>query len=364
MFQDVVSDIVSMNSDSRQGSRHGSRRGSKDYGEAEIKSSFKDGEQDISTFRILCISSLYFHLGFATHPLRVSILPVEMERMFPEHSSLAITVFIWAWAIGGIASSNVATYSDICLSKWGRRRPFIALGVLIQFVGTVGMWWSSHIDGGSMYLISNFVASYGFGMIYSIVFALLNDQLSIHQLGYGGGWISGVNLLGAVFGFLFILVFIKSNFTWFYVLLTFLPVPLLLLYLFVPETPLRAIPADHENHSVYSKAWRVLFNPEERDFLRTILLQVCQHAESALTPFKLLFVRDMMNVHDVQTQNQLVGWNAITIAAVAIPVALAVGKFCDNGDMMWRQKFCIYLWSDTKFIVQFKFQIILKIKHN
>ena len=35
MFQDLVSDVVSMNSDSRQGSRHGSRRGSKDYGESE-----------------------------------------------------------------------------------------------------------------------------------------------------------------------------------------------------------------------------------------------------------------------------------------------------------------------------------------
>ncbi len=86
------------------------------------------------------ISAYWFATNFLWGALLISILPSEMKVLASHYRVLAISLFTALGAIIAIVVPlAVGALSDRCVSPWGRRRPYMAIGVGINVLGLVMM---------------------------------------------------------------------------------------------------------------------------------------------------------------------------------------------------------------------------------
>ena len=88
----------------------------------------------------LAISAYWFATNFMWGALLISILPGEMKILAPSYRVLAISLFTGLSAVIAIAVPLVVgALSDRCVSAWGRRRPYMAIGVGLNAFGLLCM---------------------------------------------------------------------------------------------------------------------------------------------------------------------------------------------------------------------------------
>ena len=161
------------------------------------------------------------------------------------------------------------------------------------------VYWSSLYDLSYGYFLGCAVLTFGGATAFLCLFSLLNDSLADDQLGTGSGFQAFNGLMGVLFGFWFIVNFVEDGDDGckpFYMLVSMAPILLLLPYYFVNEAQLLEVPQGE--HSIWDKSKRMLTDPEERDFAKTLVMQICKMSEDANTSFKMFNVRDMMRVTD------------------------------------------------------------------
>src|SRR4051812_15484264 len=89
------------------------------------------------------ISSYWFATNFLWGALLVIMLPHEIKVLVPNYRAEALGLFTGAAAVVAlIVPLLIGALSDRCTSRWGRRRPFIAAGVVVNLVGLAFMWAS------------------------------------------------------------------------------------------------------------------------------------------------------------------------------------------------------------------------------
>src|ERR1700710_2107812 len=82
------------------------------------------------------ISAYWFATNFLWGALLVIILPGNLKTLYPYARVPALSLFTAFAAILAIFSPlYFGALSDRCASKWGRRRPFIGSGILVNLVG-------------------------------------------------------------------------------------------------------------------------------------------------------------------------------------------------------------------------------------
>ena len=88
----------------------------------------------------LKISAYWFATNFLWGALLISILPGEMKVIAQHYRVLALSLFTALGAIIAIVVPlAIGALSDRCVSPWGRRRPFMAVGVVLNVVGLLFM---------------------------------------------------------------------------------------------------------------------------------------------------------------------------------------------------------------------------------
>ena len=98
-----------------------------------------EGEQ-LGVGTHLKISAYWFATNFLWGALLISILPGEMKALAESYRVLAISLFTGLGAIIAIIVPLViGALSDRCVSPWGRRRPYMAVGVGLNVFGLILM---------------------------------------------------------------------------------------------------------------------------------------------------------------------------------------------------------------------------------
>ena len=94
----------------------------------------------LSVWDHITISAYWLATNFHWGALLVIMLPVEIERMSPDFRAETLGVLTGLSAIVALlAPLFVAALSDRCASRWGRRRPYMALGIAVNVVGLLLM---------------------------------------------------------------------------------------------------------------------------------------------------------------------------------------------------------------------------------
>jgi len=160
------------------------------------------------------------------------LLPVQVDAVRGGNPNEWLESVVAFGIISGIAGAcAVIAYpltgalSDRTVSRFGRRRPWIAggallfsislgiLGVQTTFVG-LGIWWS--------------LALTGFCVLTAALTATISDQVPVSQRGFVSGWISAPQAIGTILGLLLVTYVITSQ------VLGYLALGVLLLVLVIP----------------------------------------------------------------------------------------------------------------------------------
>jgi len=94
----------------------------------------------LSVWQHLSISAYWFATNFLWGALLAIMLPAEMKRLAPYYKAPALSMMTGMSAIVALVVPLIAgALSDRCSSAFGRRRPYMVVGVLFNLVGLVGM---------------------------------------------------------------------------------------------------------------------------------------------------------------------------------------------------------------------------------
>ena len=84
----------------------------------------------------IAISAYWFATNFLWGALLVLMLPNEIKTLAPYFNANALGLLTGlAATVALVVPLIVGALSDRCMSKWGRRRPFIVIGVIVNLIG-------------------------------------------------------------------------------------------------------------------------------------------------------------------------------------------------------------------------------------
>ncbi|MET4003190.1 MFS family permease [Arthrobacter sp. UYCu511] len=114
-----------------------------------------------------------------------------------------------AGAFALIAYPLTGALSDRTTSRFGRRRPWIALGTLGFAVSLVLLGWQTSFLSIGICWVG---ASIFFCVLTAALTAAISDQVPVNQRGYVSGWISAPQAIGIIAGLVLVMVLALSTF--------------------------------------------------------------------------------------------------------------------------------------------------------
>lgn len=169
------------------------------------------------------ISAYWFATNFLWGALLVIMLPGEIKTLFPEYRVPALGYLIAFGAVAAIlVPLIVGAMSDRCASRYGRRRPYIAAGVVINVLGLALMWaavtFSPVVHGSRddsagkvaatlfasptflFFLLAYLVAQLGNNIASAAYSGVIPDLVPEDQRGTASGWMALMSQLGTLLG--------------------------------------------------------------------------------------------------------------------------------------------------------------------
>mmetsp|Transcript_52189 Transcript_52189/g.53166 ORF Transcript_52189/g.53166 Transcript_52189/m.53166 type:complete len:553 (-) Transcript_52189:120-1778(-) len=174
----------------------------------KIKDSDIDDEGFLSIWTIICILSTSFAYGCITTTLFLITLPIECERIEKNTKipkSVALGCFV---AIAGItqlitplAGSLSDNYRPPPQFQLGQRMPFLSLGAIFSVFGLFGEYINSYHKLWVPYAVFFFFHMIGLNITYSMMIALIPDQVPHLQTGKANGILAFLMVTGSLTGF-------------------------------------------------------------------------------------------------------------------------------------------------------------------
>jgi hypothetical protein len=182
-----------------------------------------DGEQVVknervlSLFAIACILSTSFAYGCIMTTLFLITLPVECERIQSQHpnmpKSIALGIFVAAAGVTQLISPLVGMLSDTYRPpvqfELGQRMPYLTLGGICSVVGLLGQYVESTeklwLRYGGFFILHMI----GLNISYSMMIALIPDQVPRSQTGVANGILALLLVTGSLVGFGFFRTFLN-----------------------------------------------------------------------------------------------------------------------------------------------------------
>jgi MFS family permease len=147
------------------------------------------------------ISAYWFGTNLLWMALLLIIMPSQMRRLFPSDPSRMLGLIIGFGSLPAIlVPLLVGPISDRCMSRWGRRRPFMFVGVSINLVGLALLWFAGEHLLLWLYIVGYFVSNTGNNIATGAYSAIIPDLVPEPQRGQAGGWMAAMTQLGQIAG--------------------------------------------------------------------------------------------------------------------------------------------------------------------
>jgi len=146
---------------------------------------------------VLVLNTYWFGLSFMWNSLHVIILPAVLLFMVPDqlkNTYLGLLTFM-GLIIAILVQPVSGALSDRWVSRWGRRRPLIALGTLSDFIFLFFLGWA----GGLLWLVIGYLGlQFSSNIAHGPVQGLLPDQIPENQLGWASGFKNLMDMAGLI----------------------------------------------------------------------------------------------------------------------------------------------------------------------
>lgn len=229
-----------------------------------------------------------------------------------------------------IAYPVTGMLSDRTVSRFGRRRPWIAAGTAI-FAGALVLLGAQH----SMVGIGVFwcLALTGFCVVTAALTAMISDQVPVRQRGLVSGWMSAPQAVGIIVGLALVTALALGQFAGYLVTAVLLVVLVLPFIAVVREAPAPSAP---RGKPLLSDFW---ISPRSHpDFGWTLLSRVLVNIGNAFGTTLLLYFLQF-GLGDRSADDDLVMLSGIYMVFVLVS-AIAFGKL---SDVLGRRKIFVFV---------------------
>ena len=222
-----------------------------------------------------------------------------------------------------VAYPLTGALSDRTTSRFGRRRPWIAVGAVVFAVSLVLLGFQTSIVGMGVFWS---LALTGFCILTAALTATISDQVPVDQRGYVSGWISAPQAIGIILGVALVTyVFVGAvvGYTAMAVLLLLLVLP----FLFLPDAVLpRELREPMTFRGIIEGLW---ISPREHpDFGWTLLSRVLVNFGNAFGTSLLLYFLEF-GLRDPNADDDLLILILIYMVFVIVS-SLVLGRLSDR----------------------------------
>jgi MFS family permease len=255
------------------------------------------------------------------------LLPAQVAGIGAEHGFVdTIVRFGWVSAVAGIAAliafPVVGALSDITVSRFGRRRPWIAIGTVMFAAGLMLLGIQTTAVGIA---ISWAVALAGFSAVSSALTALIADQVPVEQRGVVSAFVSVPQAAGTIIGLLLVESLALSQAASYALVALVLCVLVLPLLLRVPDAPVIGT-APLRIPQITASLW---IDPRTHpDFAWTLTGRVLVNLGNALGTSLLLYFLQI-GLGDAHAEDDLIPVVLVYLVALVI-ASLIAGRASDR----------------------------------
>lgn len=294
---------------------------------------FAEPTRRVSAGWIGAFATVWFGIWMAQLTPVQLLLPAQIDaELHPEDWVDSVVAF---GVISGIAAvATIVAYpltgalSDRTTSRFGRRRPWIALGALVFGAALIVLGFQTEIWAiGAAWV----AASVGFCIMTAALTATISDQVPVGQRGFVSGWMSAPQAVGIIAGLLLVTELLSGpiagavplRYGALAVLLVVLAVPFLLRH----DRPLVA--AERARVSARGILQTLWISPRRHpDFGWTLLSRVLVSIGNALGTSLLLYFL-MFGLNDANAEDDLIVLTLIYMVFVVV-ASLLLGRWSDR----------------------------------
>jgi len=149
----------------------------------------------------LALSSFWFATNLHWGALLLLIIPIQCKGIMPSDSAGAIAkVFGYGSLIAMIVPLIAGALSDRSRSKYGRRRPYMVVGIAINLVGLAIMGYAAAQRSLLLYVLGYCVVQFGNNSAGAAYAGIIPDMVPVAQHGEASGYMAMMTQAGTIVG--------------------------------------------------------------------------------------------------------------------------------------------------------------------
>jgi len=147
------------------------------------------------------ISAYWFATNLLWGALLMIVIPSQMKLIAPSRPAETTGLLLGLGAVPALlVPLLIGPLSDRCMSRWGRRRPYMVAGVAVNLAGLAVVWYAGVIRNLPLYFAGYFVTNVGNNIATGAYSGVIPDIVPVSQRGEASGWMAGMSQLGTILG--------------------------------------------------------------------------------------------------------------------------------------------------------------------
>ncbi len=147
------------------------------------------------------LAAYWFAVNLHWIALLQIIIPKQVEQMAPERQALWMSFILGVGAvIPAVVPPVVGALSDRCVSRLGRRKPYMLSGAAVNLFGLGLLWWAGQQSNIWLYLAGYLLVQFGNNVATASYSGIIPDVVPEHQRGTASGWMAVMTQLGNITG--------------------------------------------------------------------------------------------------------------------------------------------------------------------
>jgi MFS family permease len=167
---------------------------------AELENPLSSGarRRDLPLSQLLTLSIYWFGIQTIWGGLNVIVIPGRLDTLYRPIQGTLLAIVMLAGAIAPILiQPTVGVVSDYTVTRWGRRKPYIVIGALLDLVFLAGLAWSNgFVSMLAFYFLLQVSSNFAQGPFQGYV----PDLVPARQVGTASGLMGLMLTLGTIGG--------------------------------------------------------------------------------------------------------------------------------------------------------------------
>lgn len=147
------------------------------------------------------VSAYWFAVNLLWGALLMIIIPSQMKLLAPTRPAETAGLLLGMGAIPAlIVPLVVGPLSDRCMSRLGRRRPYMIAGTAVNLLGLALIWFAGFRLMLWLYFVGYLVTNIGNNIATGAYNGVIPDAVPPEHRGVASGWMAAMSQLGTVLG--------------------------------------------------------------------------------------------------------------------------------------------------------------------